>query len=42
MTVQAKGEAGLVSQYTEELMSRLGPLLARPEPYRSCRDQLRR
>lgn len=34
-------EAGLVSRYTEELMSRLGPLFARPEPVRTCRDYLR-
>lgn len=40
MAVQAMVEAGLVSRYTEELMSRLGSLFGRPEPYRTCRDYL--
>jgi SRSO17 transposase len=40
MAVSAMVEAGLVSLCAEELMSRLGPLLARREPYRTCWDYL--
>lgn len=40
MAVQAMIEAGLVSQYSEELMTGLGPLFVRPESYRTCRDYL--